>query len=230
MIDYLIPLFIFIVTIITIKIEYFSEREYEFIPNNSTLLKIIIVSSFIVFIGSVIKEYSDNQDKESRSAQIESLTVEVNDLKERLELKTEKLNNTLIKIDLNKRNREKNIRDANKLRIMKIFNSEMFMNMEILEIVKEDSDTTRLLGFLYKRKYLSISGIGELTSSDLNLSLDSYQSLLRLETILKDINTILEGASDDVMRAGTGGFNRMSIASQKAKYAISLYKTIIQEL
>ncbi|MGR4021677.1 hypothetical protein [Vibrio harveyi] len=230
MIDYLIPLFIFIVTIITIKIEYFSEREYEFIPNNSTLLKIIIVSSFIVFIGSVIKEYSDNQDKENRSAQIESLTVEVNDLKERLELKTEKLNNTLIKIDLNKRNREKNIRDANKLRIMKIFNSEMFMNMEILEIVKEDSDTTRLLGFLYKRKYLSISGIGELTSSDLNLSLDSYQSLLRLETILKDINTILEGASDDVMRAGTGGFNRMSIASQKAKDAISLYKTIIQEL
>ncbi|MCS0305429.1 hypothetical protein [Vibrio diabolicus] len=104
------------------------------------------------------------------------------------------------------------------------------MNMEILEIVKEDSDTTRLLGFLYKRKYLSISGIGELTSSDLNLSLDSYQSLLRLETILKDINTILEGASDDVMRAGTGGFNRMSIASQKAKDAISLYKTIIQEL
>ncbi|MFH4368441.1 hypothetical protein [Vibrio diabolicus] len=107
MIDYLIPLFIFIVTIITIKIEYFSEREYEFIPNNSTLLKIIIVSSFIVFIGSVIKEYSDNQDKENRSAQIESLTVEVNDLKERLELKTEKLNNKLIKIDLNKRNREK---------------------------------------------------------------------------------------------------------------------------
>jgi len=235
--EVLLVIFATISTIIGILTLISKERGEYWWKRTSSLATILVLNTFIILSLGLVKIYLDNIKSDEKDLKISSLQRNISQslaeqkaLKFQLSNVESKLRSTIEIANERELQYYKDKDSQNSDNWISAFKAEEKLNLELLNFLSSQMNSSNRIGFLYQPDYLQINYLGSLMSSPHTDSQFQLSKMTMLYSKLNEINSQIKAGSTAVTignyDGSMAGFSRINGIENNATYALLLYKAI----